>query len=282
MENKKSYMPIKVLISYVALVALVASVGWILYSENTAYNKLEDKIAFEKNNVLKVSKLFSNVYKTESLARKTIQSNSNKDYKNYIQETDSLQTRIRSLKTQVSSTYQSKLLDSVIILLSEKTQNIKYLKAIKNKNADEASVNNAIQELTQLEVSLRKLQLQDFAKEPEKLGSYQRNVLQRYVDYLNQNIPDDNSNTLTKKATDSILSASKRLLSKVKLETEKKKESLSIQENKLLTNELLISDQLRKVLRIIEQEILTSSIKNNNEREKSLKKSTKLLLMPLF
>lgn len=277
MGNKNSNIPVKVLISYLILVSLVASVGWVLYSENADYSKIENKIAFEKTKVLKVSNLFSNVYKTESLARKTIQSNAEVDYKNYIQETDSLQMRIHSLKSVLSSEYQIKLLDSVVVLLKEKTQNIRNLKTIKNKNSDETSVNNAIQELTELEFSLSKLKLQDFTKSPEKLDSYQRNVLQRYVDYLNQNIPDDPSNTLTKKETDSILSASKRLLSKVKLETEKKKESLSIQENKLLTNELLISDQLRKVLRVIEQEILTSSIKNNTEKEKSLKKINQII-----
>lgn len=277
MGNKNSNIPLKVFISYIILVSLVASVGWVLYSENADYSKIENKIASEKNKILKVSNLFSNVYKTESLARKTIQSNSEVDYKNYIQETDSLQMRIHTLKTVLSSEYQIKLLDSVVVLLKEKTQNIRNLKTIKNKNSDETSVNNAIQELTQLEFSLSKLKLQDFTKAPEKLDSYQRSVLQNYVDYLNQNIPDDPSNTLTKKETDSILSASKRLLSKVKLETEKKKESLSIQENKLLTNELLISDQLRKVLRVIEQEILTSSIKNNTEKEKSLKKINQII-----
>lgn len=277
MGNKNSNIPIKVFISYIALAALVISVGWILYSENVVYRKIEGKIAFEKNKVLKISNLFSNVYKTESLARQTIQSNSETDFQNYIQQTDSLQVRIDSLKGVVSSEYQIKLLDSVTILLTEKTENIRQLKAIKNKTSDEASVNDAIQELTQLEFSLRKLQLQDFTKDPEKLGSYQRNVLQRYVDYLNQNIPDDSSNTLTKKATDSILSASKRLLSKVKIETEKKKESLSTQENKLLKNEILISDQLRKVLRIIEREIIFYSVKNNNEKEKSLKKINQIV-----
>ncbi|MBK0369835.1 ATP-binding protein [Flavobacterium agrisoli] len=277
MGNKNGNIPFKVIISYIALVALVASVGWILYSENVVYTKIEGKIALEKNKVLRISNLFSNVYKTESLARKTIQSNSEIDFRNYIQQTDSLQIRIDSLKKVVSSDYQIKLLDSVTILLNEKTQNIRQLKAIKSKTTDEASVNEAIQELTQLEFSLRKLQLSDFTKNPDKLGSYQRNVLQRYVDYLNQNIPDDSSNTLTKKATDSILSASKRLLSKVKLETEKKKESLSLQENKLLTNEILISDQLRKVLRIIEREIIFYSIKNNNEKEKSLKKINQII-----
>lgn len=277
METKNSNIPVKVFISYMILVSLVAGVGWILYTENVDYSKIENKIAFEKNKVLKVSQLFSNVYKTESLARKTIQSNSEGDYKDYIKETNSLQMKIGSLKKTLSSEYQIKLLDSVMVLLTEKTQNIKQLKAIKNKTSDEASVNNAIKELTQLEFSLSKLKLHDFTKNPENLSSYQRNVLQNYIDYLNQNIPDDTSNTLTKKETDSILSASKRLLSKVKLETEKKKESLNIQESKLLTNELLISDQLRKVLRVIEQEILTSSIKNNTEKEKSLKKINQIV-----
>ncbi|WP_418264272.1 hybrid sensor histidine kinase/response regulator [Flavobacterium faecale] len=275
--GNKSHLPLKVIISYFVLTALVVSVGWVLYTENVVYTKIENKSAFENNTVLRISKLFSNVYKTESLARKTIQSNSKVDFQNYIKQTDSLQIRIDSLKKAVSNDYQIKLLDSVTVLLTEKTQNIKKLKAIKNKTTDEASVNDAILELTQLEFSLRKLQLNDFTRTPDKLDSYQRRVLQNYVDYLNKNIPDDSTNTLTKKATDSILAASKRLLNRVKIETEKKKESLSLEENKLLENEILISEQLRKVLRIIESEIIVYSIRNNYEKEKSLKKINQIV-----
>ena len=123
-----------------------------------------------------------------------------------------------------------------------------------------------------MEFKLRKLELQDFNKNPNQLGSYQRNVLQKYVDYLNQNIPDDSTNTLSKQASDSILANSKKLLSNVKIKAEKKKESLNFEENKLLKNEIAISDQLRKVLRIIEREIIINSIKNNSLKEKSLKK----------
>lgn len=270
MQNKN--FPIKVFSSYLVLAALVIGVGWFLYSENVVYARIESKITSEKDNVLRVSKIFSNVYKTESLARKTIQSDSKIDFENYIFQTNSLQIQIDSLKKSVSGEYQKKLLDSVSILLREKTRNIKQLKNIKNKNSDEESVNNAIEKLTKLEFSLRKLQLEDFTKSPEKLNSYQLNLLKKYVDYLNKNIPDDSTNTLTKKATDSILSVSKELLSVVKRETEKKKESMNIRENKLLKNEILISDQLQKVLRIIEQEIIVYSNKNNAEKEKSLKK----------
>ena len=277
MESKRSYMPIKVLFGYLALVALVVIVGWFLYSENVVYNKLEDKIAFEKTKILRVSKLFSNVYKTESLARKTIQTNSEKDFKSYLIETDSLKSRIDTLKQIVTTEYQKVLLDSVTYLLSEKTENIRQLKTIKNKAEDEVSVNTAIDEITKMEFKLRKLELQDFAKSPNDLGSYQRNVLQKYVDYLNQNIPDDSTNTLSKQASDSILANSKKLLSNVKLKAEKKKESLNFEENKLLKNEIAISEQLRKVLRIIEREIIINSIKNNSLKEKSLKKVNEIV-----
>ncbi|WP_281310741.1 hybrid sensor histidine kinase/response regulator [Flavobacterium flavigenum] len=277
MESKRSYMPIKVLFGYLALIGLVVVVGWFLYSENVVYNKLEDKIAFEKTKILKVSKLFSNVYKTESLARKTIQTNSEKDFKSYLIETDSLKSRLDTLKQIVTTEYQKVLLDSVAYLLSEKTENIRQLKTIKNKADDEVSVNNAIDEITKMEFKLRKLELQDFTQNPNDLGSYQRNVLQKYVDYLNQNIPDDSTNTLSKQASDSILANSKKLLSDVKQKAEKKKESLNFEENKLLKNEIAISEQLRKVLRIIEREIIINSIKNNSLKEKSLKKVNEIV-----
>lgn len=277
MKNKSNNIPVKVFISYLVLAALVIGVGWFLYSENVVYARIESKIASEKDNVLRVNKIFSNVYKTESLARKTIQSNLKIDFENYIFQTNSLQIQIDSLKKSVSGEYQKKLLDSVSILLREKTRNIKQLKNIKNKNSDEESVNNAIDKLTKLEFSLRKLQLEDFTESPEKLNSYQLNLLKKYVDYLNKNIPDDSTNTLTKKATDSILSVSKELLSDVKRETEKKKESMNIRENRLLKNEILISDQLQKILRIIEKEIIVYSNRNSTEKEKSLKKINQIV-----
>ncbi|MBL0736575.1 response regulator [Flavobacterium sp. GN10] len=277
METKRSYTAIKVLFSYVALLALVVTVGWFLYSENVVYNKLEDKIALEKTKIIRVSRLYSNVYKTESLARQTIQNNSEKDFKNYLIETDSLRKRIDTLKQIVTTEYQKTLLDSVTYFLAEKTKNIKQLREIKNKADDETSVNNAIDEITKMEFNLRKLELQDFTKNPNQLGSYQRSVLQRYVDYLNSNIPDDSTNTLSKKASDSILANSKKLLSSVKIKAEKKKESLNFEENKLLQNEIAISDQLRKILRIIEREIIINSIKNNSLKEKSLKRVNEIV-----
>ncbi len=277
MESKKSYIPIKVFVSYLTLALLVTTAGWFLYNENKVFSETESVIAHEKTMILKVSNLLSNLYKTESLARRTIQSNNEKDFINYTKQTDSLKIEIDSLKLLVSTKYQITLLDSVKYLLSKKSNNIKQLKSIKSKTTEEVAVKNAINNLTKMEISLRKLRIEDLVQNPLAMGSYQRNVLKKYVDYLNQNIPDDSTNTLSHKASDSILLASKTLLNDVKKETQKRKEAANFQENKLLQNELSISEQLRKILSIIETEIIINTSKNNYEKEAALKKTNQIV-----
>ena len=277
MDNKKSYIPIKVFVSYLVLVLLFGSVGWFLYSENKSFSSTERSFTEKNGSILKVSNVLSDLYKTESLARIAIQSESEKDFKNYVAKTTALKVDIDSLKAAVSTPYQITLLDSVQVLLSKKIQNIQQLKAIKNKTEDEIAISSAISDLTKMESSMRKLQLEDFAKNPSMMGDYERNVLKKYVAYLNQNIPDDSTNTLSKKASDSILSVSKMLLNEVQKETANKKKLLSLEENKLLQNELLISDQLRKVLGIIEREIILNTTKSYLGREKSLKKTNQIV-----
>lgn len=277
MENKKSYIPLKVFISYLLLVLLFGSVGWFLYTENQNFSKNEKRFSNKNSSLLKVSTILSDLYKTESLARIAIQSESNKDFDKYVLKTKTLQTDIDSLKTIVSTEYQKTLLDSVQLLLTRKIKNIQELKTIKSKSEDENAVSNAITDLTKIQSSMRKLQMEDFVKSPASMANYERNVLKKYVDYLNQNIPDDSTNTLTKKESDSIVSVSKMLLNEVKKETANKKKRLNSEETKLIQNEILISDQLRKVFGIIEREIILNTTSSYLAREKSLKKTNQIV-----
>ena len=277
MITKKSNIPLKILLSYLALSLLAFVVGWILYSENKVFYNSENKISNDKTKILKVSNLLSNLYKTESLARQTIQSNSEIDFYNYKKQTDSLKTEIDSLKLSVTTQFQKTLLDSLKYLLGTKTANILQLKSIKNKANSEVLVKNAINNLTRMELSLSKLRVEDLVKNPASMGSYQLNVLKKYVSVLNQNIPDDSTNTLSKKASDSILLASKTLLNNVKKETAKRKIAASIEENKLLENEFSISEQSRKILSIIEQEIILNTTKTDFEKENSLRKTNNIV-----
>jgi len=277
MRGKQSYIPVKVIIGYLLLIGLVVTAGFIIYSENKSFSTTENTIELENNKVLKISALFSKMYETESQARLTILSNSEKDYQNYINQTNELKLEIDSLKNLLTTDYQIVLLDSVKYLLSKKTDNIQQLKIIKSKATEEIVVKNAINDLTKMELSLQKLRLEDFVKDPSKMGDYQRSVLVKYVNYLNQNIKSDDTNTLSQKALDSMLVKSRELLSDVKRETSKRNETLNKEEKKLLQNELSISEQLRKIIRVIENEIIIKTTKNNLEKEISLKKTNKVV-----
>lgn len=277
MTTKKTNIPLKVLLSYIALAVLVAVVGFLLYNQNKVFTKTESKISLEKSKILKVSNLFSNIYKTESLARKTIQSIDTTDFRNYNNQKEALKLEIDSLKLMIDNNYQIKLLDSVQILLLEKTENIKQLKAIKSRQNEATEVKKAITNISKMEVSLGKLRIEDFASEPKKMGDYQRKVLKKYIAYLNQNIPNDSTNLLSKKSGDSILIANKNLLNKIKTETSNRNAATDFEENKLLQNDLLISDKLGKILNIIEREIILNTTKNNLQKENSLKKTISIV-----
>ncbi len=277
MTTKKTNIPLKVLLSYMALSVLVAIVGYLLYNQNSVFTNTESKISLEKNKILKVSNLFSNIYKTESLARKTIQSSDTTDFWNYNIQKETLKLEIDSLKLMIDNNYQIKLLDTVQILLLEKTENIKQLKSIKSKQNEAVEVKKAITNISKMEVSLGKLRLEDFASEPAKMGNYQRNVLSKYIAYLNQNIPNDSTNLLSKKSGDSILIANKNLLNKIKTETSNRNAATQFEENKLLQNDLLISEKLGKILNIIEREIILNTSRNNLQKENSLKKTNSIV-----
>ncbi|CAM4088398.1 ATP-binding protein [Flavobacterium antarcticum] len=277
MADKKSYIPVKVLLSYLALIALVVTVGWILYTENIVFSKTGANISTENDKVLKVSNLLSNIYKNEGYARMTLQSNDELDLSNYTFHTDSLKSEIDAFKMYIQNPKQITLLDTVKLLLNKKVTTIKDLKKVKEQANNEASVQKAIDKITQMEGSLRKLRLNDLVKNPNNLEEYQRSVLQKMVTVLNQNIPNDSTNTLSQKSLDSMLVVSKTALSDVVRTNAIKNKSLEIQEQKLQQNEVSISEQLRKILNIIEREIIQSTTETNIKKEVSLQKTNKIV-----
>ena len=277
MSDKKSYIPLKVLVSYLALIALVVTVGWVLYTENIVFSKTGTNISTENDKVLRVSNLLSNIYKNEGYARLTLQSDDEADLNNYILHTDSVKSEIESFKIYLQNPKQITLLDTVKILLNKKVTTIQDLKKVKEQTNDEAAVQKAINKITQMEGSLRKLQISDLVKNPNELGEYQRSVILKMVAVLNENIPNDKTNTLTQKALDSMLVVSKTALSDVVRANNLKNKSLAIQEQKLQQNEVSISEQLRKILNIIEREIIRTTTETNIQKEASLQKTNEIV-----
>ncbi len=277
MENRKSYIPFKLLLGYFALAALLALVTVLLFSENTAFSETEKQIVDENYKILKINSFLFKVHENESLSRVTILSGSQEDFKQFNVDLVILTSEIDTLKQLVKSEYQTNLLDSVQVLLSMKKSNIEQLLEIKSRIGKEKRVSKAIDDIAQMENTLRKLTLGDFVRNPENLKNYQRDVLQKYVDYLNQNIPDDETNSLSTKVLDSMLVASRGILNQVRYESLQSNQLVNDEEKKLLDNELLISAQLRKILIEIETKIVQNTTENNAQKTEALNRIIRIV-----
>src|SRR5690606_6001883 len=212
-------IPFKIILSYLVLVGISGFIAWSLYTDSRAFFKLDEDHETNDKKAFLLSNLLNNISRVERVSRSTAYSNTPEDLVYYQQQNALLLTEIDSVKKAFDGYPQIHLLDSVKQLLVRKTRNIKDIREVRNRYLVENNVRKAIQDMDLLEDRYRKLQLSDFVANPESLNSYQRSVMNQYVQYLNDNIPDDSTNTLTKKQMDSILVSSRQLLSQVRAAT---------------------------------------------------------------
>lgn len=277
MEKSKNRLPLKVLVSYLALAALVVAVGMIVSKEISSFTQAQQDETQEKNKLLRIGKLLTLMYESESFARAAIQSNNQEPYVNFLTKNDSIAIQIDSLKLLISASYQSKLLDSVNLLLSQKIKNINELRELRINDKSEKSLDTAIARLASIEEKLGRLTLKDYVAEPDSLDPKTREILLEINSIYNRYIPRDSSNTVDQHTLDSIVSASREMLQNVKKSAATQKISLEVKEKQLLRNDLNTSQQLRQILSAFENDFINNAMLLNTEREKVLERSIRVI-----
>lgn len=269
LKRSPAQLPLKVILGYLVLLGISVMIGWSLYNDSLAlfrkdYDESADRKAFMLSNLL------SNISRVERISRATAYSTKPGDFDYYKSQQDSLLDEIDSVRTAFAGYPKIELLDSVKILLDRKTENIRAIREVRGRYLVENDVRRAIHDMNELEDRYRKLQLTDFIANPQSLDNYQKKVITDYVEYLNENIPDDSTNTLTKKQMDSILVQSRQLLGQVRTATSAQKKSFERQEKNLLRIENEISGQINIILKTVEQAITVQNQLRQEQREQQL------------
>ena len=130
--------------------------------------------------------------------------------------------------------------------MGKKLTNSNELLNLKRWDDNNSSIDNALSEFKKMEASFGRLTITDFEKNPERLSPYQRKVLEDWVTYLNQNIPEDDSAIPNAKKIDSILSTSKTLLAEAKINDARKKRFLEHKEKRNKSNRFRTLPTTRK------------------------------------
>jgi signal transduction histidine kinase/DNA-binding response OmpR family regulator len=277
MTEKSTFIPLKVLISYLLIAVLVISVGYMLFKENKLFSNYENQSVEENQKLIRLGSLISKIYDVDNLGRVAIQTNLAKDFELFNQENQSLITAIDSFGEKIDNEKQVVLLDSLKIILQQKVSNIEELKKINKTQNTYFPIDNALSDLTRIEESMGKITLESLKIDPSKLSAYERRVYQEYVDYLNQNVPKESESTLTDKQIDSILVSSKKILEDVRLKNQEKTTTQKNKEIELLRNDLFISQKLNEILVEFESDVIKKANLNNLSREEAQQKTVSIL-----
>ncbi len=264
-------IPFKIILTYVFMLTIIIFSGWKLYDENALFFKIDANKTYDESQLTTLSGLQHKISKVERFARNTIYSNNPNDIVDLNLKIDTLVSEINLTKDQLKNFDEIVLLDTVTNLLKQKSSNVASLQNLRSKQETEQDVNYAILNLQQLEEHYRKLKIEDFVKDPNRLGNYERGVINKFVDYLNQNIPDDSTNTISQRKMDSILVSSKNLLNKVKISNEAKREAYEAEEKKLLQNEKAISEKIQRIFITVEEAIINKNYLTRKLKEESFK-----------
>lgn len=273
----KFFIPLKVLISYFAIILLILVSGYLIFKENPHLFQNEDHLAEENRKLISLSNLVSQIYTVDNLGRVAIQSGEEKDFLNYEEENGKLLTSIDSVSVIASSGRQKILLDSLGLVLNQKVLNTSELLKIKNVKQQNIPEDQVIKEITRIEASMGKITLENFIRNPSELSERERKVAQEFVDYLNENVPKETKSSLSEKEIDSTLVASKKILENLKRVNETRNESQKNKEIELLRNDLVISQNLNQILTEIEDELHVKTLSSQKEKEVSQNKTISIL-----
>ncbi|WP_289645130.1 hybrid sensor histidine kinase/response regulator [Maribacter aestuarii] len=275
MNKPKNKFTLKIILSYLLLVVLALVASFYVYSEIRDY--LSTEVAEENDaKLLKTSSFLTQLYEAESHSKLALQSKKRKDFVAYASKIDSIYTDIEQLKTFTNKQQQQYLLDSLRILLAKKVANTEMLGKLKTQNQTGTAITSALEKFDEMEASLGIITAEGLVPNLNELSPKAREAIQKVADYLNANIPTDDTEEQKTKKLDSVLEASKALLMEVQQENTINENSLARREMAINKTDLELSQQLRNILSAFENEIMVNSFNDNIKKEAALKRSIRL------
>lgn len=275
MNQAKNEFTVKIILSYLVIGTIAVVVSAFLYSEYRAYiNRSTENTLDQK--FIETGALISSVYETDGFSRIALLTNKKEDFELYKAKSDSLYNQIERLKTLTPNEYQIEQLDCVRTLLVEKSQNIEQLRVLKLTSSKDSSLDDILREIYKLEDRIGKSTVENMVSNPRQLTRKERLIWQNYADWLNLTELTD-TNKLKVKTVDSMLVASRFIVSEAKKVNSRIRQSLQKKENELIKNDLTISDQLRYIITVLDTEITKNNDLEKENRLASIQRTSVVL-----
>ncbi|HSP12172.1 MAG TPA: ATP-binding protein [Salegentibacter sp.] len=271
MRNTKRSITLKVVAGYFLIAALAALSVWFVYNQVVAFTNLTDTNTNNNDKLFLVSDITTELYETENISRRLIQTGEDSDLEQYQGHLDTIRNNIGLLKESYSDTTMKTELDSISALLSRKTDNLNELLKLREQDRNTSYYTQVLEELRKVDPSFN---ADNYEERFANFEPHQRRVLIRLLEFSKE----QNAEKLTNRTADSLIGSVKNVLSDLEVANQEFRSQIIQKENELLDNDLILNQQLRSLLATIEQEERVASL-NRAESSRNMLKDTSLIMI---
>lgn len=271
MRNTKRSITFKVVAGYLLVAALAALSIWFVYTQVVAFTNLTETNTSNNEKLFLVSDITTELYETENISRRLIQTGKESDLELYQKHLGSIRKNINLLKESYTDAQMKTELDSISALLSRKTNNLNELLTLREQDRNTNYYTQVIEELRKVDPAFNS---NNYEERFAKLEPHQRRVLIKLLEFSEE----DNAEQLTNRTADSLIGSVKNVLTELETANQQFRQQIIQKENELLDNDLILNQQLRSVLATIEQEEREASLNRAESSEKMLKNTSVIMI----
>ncbi|WP_417884876.1 ATP-binding protein [Zunongwangia sp.] len=274
MENTKRSITIKVITGYFIIAALVGVAVWIIYTRVIIFSNMAKNNNNNNAQLFLVSDITSDLYETENVSRKLIQTGTPEDFESYYDQLDTIRKNLAVLdKKYYENDTVHKELDSIYKLLDLKTENLKALVDLREKDRNTDIYQQVMRQLKRVNETF--ITNNSYEGRFTDLKPHQRRVLIKWLEYAKA----DNAKSLTNQTADSLVNSVKKVLHELQYANKKFRNNVLEKENALLNNDMVLNQQLRKILANIEAEERKAAFIRTNKAQNTLEDTVFIMLI---
>lgn len=271
MAKKSPSITFTVFAGYLLLAALSAFAIWFVYEQVVSYTQMTDRNNTGNQKLLLVGEAATKLYEAESLSRQLIQSGDLEGLEIYTAKIDSIKMTLASLQRPDSEYSLEKEVDSINILLSQKSENLSELIKLRAQGESESYYNRVLNELRKVDETF---DIPNYEQRFKDLEPHQRSLLIKLLDYAN--VENAEPANLT---ADSLVNAVKSVLSELEIRDRQYRTELRNKENALLENEIELNSRLRILLSTIEFEERQNSLQQVANWQDTVESTSKTIAL---
>ena len=269
MAKKRSSLTFTVFAGYFLLASLMGLAVWFVYNQVIEYSMMTSRSNAGNEKLLLVGEAATKLYEAESMSRQLIQNANLDGLDEYTIQIDSIKATLASLRSYQSNNYLDREIDSINVLLSQKSENLEELLELRAKGETGSYYSRVLNELKKVDETFEE---PSYEQRFRDLEPHQRRLLVRLLEYAEMENPEPSNLTV-----DSLVNSVKRVLTELEVQERSYRNQLTRQENQLLKNEVELNNRLRILLSTLEREERQASLAQVSAWQETVSKTSRII-----